>query len=115
MNKEQKKNQRKYFRQRRVRAKIFGTAKCPRLAVYKSLLNCYVQLIDDTAGKTLLALDDRKIKGNKTERAAKLGEQVGAEALKKKIEQVVFDRGGFKYHGRVKAVAESARAAGLKF
>lgn len=109
------KGQKRKLRKRRVRAKVFGTAKQPRMAVYKSLGNCYVQIIDDQAGKTLVASDDRKMKGNKTEKAEELGKQIAELAKKKSINTVVFDRGGFKYHGRIKAVAEGARSAGLKF
>jgi len=116
MNKKVKiKRQKRKLRQKRVRSKVFGTAKRPRFSVYKSLSNCYVQLIDDQAGKTLIALDDRKLKGNKTKRAQELGKNTAEAAKKNKIETVVFDRGGFKYHGRVKAVAQGARDAGLKF
>jgi len=107
--------QKRKLRHKRVRAKIFGTKKRPRLSVYRSLKNCFVQAIDDEAGKTLLALDDRKLKGNRTERAQELGKKFAEEAKKKDIAEVVFDRGGFKYHGRVKAIADGARAAGLKF
>ena len=103
------------LRRGRVRAVVFGTKKRPRMSVYKSLNNCYVQLIDDQAGNTLLAMDDRKIKGKKMERAKGLGKEIGEAAVKKGIKVVVFDRGGCKYHGRVKAIADEARSAGLKF
>lgn len=103
------------LRHNRVRAKIFGTEKRPRLNVYRSLKNCFIQIIDDEAGKTLIALDDRNIKGKKAERAAELGKKLAQEAKKNGITNVVFDRGGFKYHGRVKALADEARAGGLKF
>jgi len=109
------KRKKRQIRHGRVRAKVFGTKKRPRMSIYRSLNNCYVQLIDDDIGKTLIAFDDRKIKGNKTKRAEELGKKIAQLAKDKKITSVVFDRGGFKYQGRVKAVAESARAAGLKF
>ncbi len=109
------KRKKREIRHGRVRAKIFGTKDRPRMAVYRSLNSCYVQLINDETGKTLVAFDDRKIKGNKTKRAEELGKKIAQLAKEKKITSVVFDRGGFKYQGRVKAVAESAREAGLKF
>lgn len=109
------KDQKRQLRKRRVRAKVFGTAKRPRMSVYKSLNNCYIQLIDDGAKKTLLAMDDRQYKGAKAKRAEQLGDALAKAAIKAGIEVVVFDRGGFRYHGRIKALAEAARAAGLKF
>lgn len=102
-------------RHRRIRARIKGTAKCPRLAVFKSNQHIYAQLIDDDKGKTLISLNDTKLKGKKLERAQKIGEGIAAKAIEKKITRVVFDRSGYKYHGRIKAVAESARKKGLKF
>jgi len=109
------KQQKRELRHNRVRAKVFGTEKRPRMSIYRSLKNSYVQIIDDQTGKTLLALDDRKMKGDKIKRASELGKKIGELAKKKGIKEVVFDRGGFKFHGRVKAVAEGARATGLKF
>jgi len=109
-------NAKKVRRHRRVRAKIFGTATRPRLSVYRSLQHLYVQLIDDTKGATLLSVKDSEIKGvkNKTEQAAAVGRLLAEKALKQEISQAVFDRGVFKYHGRVRAVAKAAREAGLK-
>ena len=112
-------------RHRRVRKSIFGTTERPRLAVYRSLQHIYVQIIDDEAlpsGRTLVAAssvepglaDDLKGK-SKTEVAKVVGALIGERAKAAGIENVVFDRGGFPYHGRVKALAESAREAGLKF
>ena len=103
----------------RVRAKISGTAARPRLCVYRSLNNIYVQIIDDTCGKTLVAASSTekefgKNGGNK-EDAKKVGELAAKRALEKGIEEVVFDRGGYLYHGRIAALAEGAREAGLKF
>ena len=109
-------------RHERVRVKISGTAECPRLCVYRSLSNISAQIIDDVAGTTLVAAStlDKEIKaqaaygGNKD--AAKLvGEVLGKRAVEKGIETVCFDRGGYLYHGRVKELADGARAAGLKF
>ncbi|MGI5837237.1 MAG: 50S ribosomal protein L18 [Chloroflexota bacterium] len=108
-------------RHRRLRAKVQGTPERPRLAVFRSLNHIYAQVIDDTAGSTLVAASDidpgirSQIKGTKTDRAKAVGEAVAKRALERGIGQVVFDRGGFLYHGRVKALAEAARGAGLKF
>jgi large subunit ribosomal protein L18 len=106
----------------RLRKKLQGTSARPRLAVYRSLKHFHVQLIDDVEGKTLLGVStlDKEIKGKAKNMAsaagAKLvGQLVAKRALEKKIENVVFDRGGVIYHGVVKALAESAREAGLKF
>jgi len=117
MKKSQKiKNQARERRHQRVRVKVFGTAQYPRFSVYKSLAHIYAQLIDDQNGKTLISADDKEVKGgkNKTEKAFALGQLIGQKALDKKITQAVFDRGRFKYHGRIKAVADGARKAGLK-
>jgi large subunit ribosomal protein L18 len=107
---------------RRVRQKVRGTPERPRLCVFRSLSQVYAQVIDDTAGRTLagassLDKDTRKqIKGGGNLAAAKIvGKAVAERAREKGITQVVFDRGGYKYHGRVKALAEAAREAGLKF
>ena len=104
-------------RKRRIRAKIFGTSQKPRLAVFKSNNHIYCQLIDDENSKTLAAASDLEIKNkikNKMEVAAAVGEKIYQKAKVKKITQAAFDRAGFKYHGRVKALAEGARKAGLK-
>ena len=104
-------------RQLRTRAKIFGTAKIPRLNVSKSINHIYLQLIDDKQGKTLVSLHSKflKNKGTKSEIAKLAGKELAAKAKEKKISQCVFDRGASVYHGRVKAVAEGAREGGLKF
>lgn len=116
MKQDKVKNQVNLRRKKRVRAKISGTANRPRLSVFKSLKHIYAQLIDDEAGKTLVSVSDKEVKGGKTktEKAEALGKLIGEKALAKKISQAVFDKGAFKYHGRVKAVAEGARNAGLK-
>ena len=111
------KRQLKARRKNRVRAKIFGKSAKPRLSVFRSLTHIYVQLIDDTKGKTLASAKDEEIKnakGKKTDLAFKVGELIAAKALKLGIKEAVFDRSGNKYHGRVKAIAEGARKAGLK-
>ena len=104
-------------RQIRIRAKISGTASRPRLSIYRSNTNIYAQLIDDTNGVTLASASDLKIKkeGTKTEMSKKVGEAIAKAAAKISITEVVFDRGWFAYHGRVKALADSAREAGLQF
>ncbi|MFH0776578.1 MAG: 50S ribosomal protein L18 [Patescibacteria group bacterium] len=103
-------------RKRRIRAHIIGTPARPRLAVFKSISAIYAQVIDDTVGKTLAAASSLKIKkGTKAEKAAEVGKLVAEAAKAAKVEKVVFDRGGFLYSGRVKILAEAARAAGLKF
>jgi large subunit ribosomal protein L18 len=126
------KQQKRYRRHRRVKAKILGTARRPRLCAFRSARHIYVQLIDDEKGKTLLATSDLEIKKikntkkeknkknekvlvGKTAKAREVGKLIAKKALEKKIEKVVFDRGGYKYHGRVRAVAEGAREGGLKF
>lgn len=103
----------------RVRRKIRGTEQRPRLAVFKSLNHIYAQAIDDVNGVTLAAASSRdkelSDKGANVENAKKVGELVGKRLKKKGIEEVVFDRSGYIYHGRVKALAEAAREQGLKF
>ena len=116
------KNKERIVRHKRVRNKISGTKKCPRLNVYRSLNNIYVQLIDDERGVTLAScstLDKEvaeKIKGKtKSEQAYIVGQTIGERAKTAKIKEVVFDRGGYIYTGRVQKVADGARDAGLKF
>ena len=106
----------------RVRKNVRGTPDCPRLCVFRSLSHTYAQVIDDNLGQTLASAStlDGEIKGDsgnktKTERAAAVGNLVGKRAQGKGISQVVFDRGGYKYHGRVKALADGARESGLRF
>ncbi len=113
-NKKNKKEQRE-SRHKRVRAKIQGTAVRPRLSVFRSNVCLYLQLIDDLTGKTLAALSDKKVAGKtKTDRALAAGEQLAKMAAGLKITEVVFDRGGYRFHGRVKAVAEGIKKGGLK-
>lgn len=111
-----KKLVKRVLRHKRVRAKVSGTASMPRLSVFKSNSHIYAQIIDDQAKKTLCAVSDKTMKsGKKADKAKEVGKEIAKLALAKKVEKVVFDRGGFKYHGRVKAVAEGAREGGLKF
>lgn len=111
------KRQKRHVRSRRY---IKGTAETPRLNVYRSLSNIYAQIIDDEAGKTLVAAStvEKSLKenyGGNIEAAKAVGKAIAEKALAKGIENVVFDRGGYLYHGRVQALAEAAREAGLKF
>ena len=112
-------NEKRLHRHKRVRAKIFGTPARPRFCVYRSNDNIYVQIIDDTVGNTLVAASSTEkefgTEGGNIESAKKVGELAAKRALEKNITEVVFDRGGNLYHGRVKALAEAAREAGLKF
>lgn len=104
-------------RHKRVRSRIFGTAEVPRLSVYRSNTGIFIQLIDDIAGHTLVSVSNKELssRGTKTEQSFELGKLIAQKAKKAKIDKVVFDKGGFKYHGRVKAVAEGAREEGLQF
>ncbi len=105
------------IRHHRVRAKIAGSAVRPRFNVFRSLSHIYVQIIDDAEGKTLAAASSKEVKakGKKTDIAAEVGKKAAEKALALGIKEVVFDRGGYKYHGRVKSIADAARTAGLKF
>jgi large subunit ribosomal protein L18 len=140
------KQEKRYRRHRKIRAKISGTVKIPRLCVFRSAKHIYGQLIDDEMGKTILNVNDLNIKKssastkisnkamtdkpegkekskdekaiemtNKVALAFKVGKLIAEKAVENKIVKVVFDRGGYKYHGRVKALAEGAREGGLKF
>ncbi len=110
-------NSRRLHRARRIRAKISGTASVPRLRVFRSLQSMSVQLIDDENQTTLASAKLSDVKGakNNVEGAKKIGEMIAKKASDKKVTEIVFDRAGYKYHGKVKAIAEGARAAGLKF
>ena len=103
-------------RHARIRAKIFGTSEMPRLSVFKSNKHSSAQLIDDSKAVTIASAHSRDTKGrNMAEKSALVGKSIAEKAVAKKIKAVVFDRGGFIYTGNVKALAESARAGGLKF
>ena len=122
MLKKADKNARRLQRHKRVRRKVFGTPQRPRLCVFRSSNNIYAQIIDDTNRVTLVAASslDEAVKGavNHTgnkEAAKMVGEMVAKKAVEKGITEVVFDRGGYIYHGRIKELAEGAREAGLKF
>jgi len=111
-----KKQQRK-LRHNRVRSRVIGSADRPRLNVFRSLTHIYAQVIDDNAGKTLAAASSSEVKtkGKKSELATAVGKLVAEKAQKAGIKQVVFDRGGYQYQGRIKQLADAARAAGLEF
>jgi len=107
-------------RKKRVRSKVFGTIERPRLSVYRSNKFIYAQLVDDGKKKTLLSASDLELKskkeaGTKTQKAYLVGEMISKKAKLKKITKIVFDRGGYRYHGRVKALADGARKGGLDF
>lgn len=105
-------------RHARVRAKIEGSKERPRLSVFRSSKHVFLQIIDDEAGKTLASFNDKSVgkkKLTKTERAYEAGKELAGVALKAGVRKVIFDKGGYKYHGRVRAVADGARAGGLVF
>jgi large subunit ribosomal protein L18 len=106
-------------RHRRVRGKVAGSAERPRLMVFRSNRGIFAQLVDDSSGKTLAGASwvtlPKSFKGDKTEQAKEVGKAIADAAKKACVESVVFDRGGYLYHGRVKALAEGAREGGLKF
>lgn len=103
-------------RKLRVRSKVFGTANRPRLSVFKSGMHIYAQLIDDKAEKTIVSASDLKMKkGTKSVVAELVGQELAKKAIAKKVKEVTFDRNGFAYHGRIKALAEGARKGGLVF
>lgn len=100
---------------RRVRSVISGTSDVPRLAVFRSNKEIYAQLINDIDGKTIAAASSQDIKGTKIEQATAVGKAIAQKSISTGVSKVVFDRGGYLYHGRVKALAEGARESGLKF
>ncbi len=109
-------NKLRLHRKRRIRAKVFGIGERPRMCVFKSLKKITVQIIDDTVGKTLFYADNDMAKGkNNLDGAKKTGKIIAEKCLEKKITEVVFDRGGYKYHGKIKALADGAREGGLVF
>lgn len=112
-----KKNTSRQRRHDRIRGKISGTAERPRLVVSRSIRAHYAQLVDDTSGRVLLATNDMSFQkeGKPSERAKRVGMDLAKKALEQKISTCVFDRNGYKYHGRVKALAEGAREGGLQF
>ena len=117
MIKKESKNVSRIKRHARIRKNLSGTSETPRLNVFRSNTNIYAQIIDDVKGVTLVSASslDMKLDKNDIEVATKVGAEVAARAIKAGIKEVVFDRGGYAYHGRVKALADGAREAGLKF
>lgn len=120
MNKEKTKRIKQAVRKRRIRAKISGTNECPRLNVFKSNTGLFLQLIDDAKGVTLASVSSKEVKEKakgmkKTELSMLLGKEFAEKIKALKIESIVFDRGGNRYHGRVKAVADGLREGGLSF
>lgn len=106
------------LRKKRIRSKVSGTPAVPRLSVFRSNLHVYGSVVDDISGKTLVSVNDKELKKSdkktKTEKAYEVGVLISEKAKKKRIQKVVFDRAGYKYHGRVKALAEGARSGGMK-
>lgn len=117
MIKKKSSNAARLKRHQRIRNKISGTAQMPRLNVFRSLNNIYAQIIDDVAGTTLVSASSLELEGNggNKEAAKAVGALIAKKALEKDITKVVFDRGGYLYHGRVKELAEGAREGGLQF
>jgi len=105
----------RYRRHLRIRKRLSGTATRPRLVIFRSLKHIYAQLVDDVARKTLLTVGDGELTGKKSEKAAVVGKQLAEAAKNAGISSVVFDRAGYRYHGRVKALADGAREGGLEF
>ena len=123
-----KKQQKRYQRHKRIRKELSGTAEKPRLCVFRTPKHIYAQLIDDKKNHTIFSASDLEIKKTtkdktsgkeklnaKISKAKEVGRQIAKKAIEKKISKVVFDRGGYKYHGRIKSLAEGAREQGLKF
>ena len=115
MVKKENRNEMRKVRHERIRKNIFGTSNVPRLNVYRSNKNIFASLIDDENGVTLASASSLDMKGNNTEVASAVGAAIAKKAKDLKIVKVVFDRGGYLYHGRVKALADAARENGLEF
>ena len=117
MNKQKHKNLKREIRHKRVRSRVSGEGDRPRLAVFKANRHIYVQVIDDTVGKTLVAASSMEVKtkAKKSDMAKEVGKMIASKAMAKNIKAVKFDRGGFAYHGRIKSLAEGAREGGLEF
>ena len=109
------KSERRFRRHLRVRQRVAGTPERPRLVVYRSLKHIMAQLVDDGAQRTLLTVSDGGIEGPKTKRATEVGKLLAARAKEAGVSKVIFDRAGYRYHGRVKALADGAREGGLEF
>jgi large subunit ribosomal protein L18 len=105
----------RYRRHNRVRKRVIGTTERPRLVVFRSLKHIYAQLVDDSTNRTLAAVSDHKLEGKKSAKSAEVGKLIAQKAKDAGFSRVVFDRAGYRYHGRVKAVADGAREGGLEF
>ncbi len=105
----------RYRRHNRVRQRVVGTTERPRLVVFRSLKHIYAQLVDDTTNRTLAAVSDHKLEGKKSTKSTEVGKLIAQKAKDAGFSRVVFDRAGYRYHGRVKAVADGAREGGLEF
>ena len=108
-------SEKRFRRHLRVRKKVTGTTERPRLVIFRSLKHIYAQLVDDVSSRTILTVSDAKLEGKKTEKSVEVGKLVASRAKDAGITRVVFDRAGYQYHGRVKAVADGAREGGLEF
>lgn len=105
-------NKKRLHRKKRIRSKISGTEKCPRFSVFRSLKRIYVQIIDDEKGKTILAISSKEAT---IDGAKKIGKIISEKCIKANIKKIVFDRSGYKYHGKIKALADEVRKSGIKF
>ena len=116
-NSEKTKRKNRAKRHNKIRSKVFGTGDAPRLNVFRSNKCLFIQLINDETNTTIVSINDKEIKSGKTkiDKAKEAGKLIAKKAKEKKIDKVVFDRGGYKYHGRVQAMADGAREEGLKF
>jgi large subunit ribosomal protein L18 len=115
MKKPQTREEYRRRRHFRVRKKVSGTADRPRLVIFRSLKHIYAQLVDDNTQKTILTVTDNGLAGKKVEKSFEVGKKIAAQAKEAGLTTIVFDRGGYLYHGRVKAVADGAREGGLEF
>jgi large subunit ribosomal protein L18 len=108
-------SEKRFRRHLRVRKSVQGTTERPRLVVFRSLKHIYAQIVDDQSARTLMTVSSEKLEGRKTEKSTEVGKLIASRAKEAGITQVVFDRAGYQYHGRVKAVADGAREGGLEF
>jgi large subunit ribosomal protein L18 len=108
-------SEKRFRRHLRVRKSVQGTTERPRLVVFRSLKHIYAQIVDDQSARTLMTVSSEKLEGKKTEKSTEVGKLIASRAKEAGITQVVFDRAGYQYHGRVKAVADGAREGGLEF
>jgi large subunit ribosomal protein L18 len=107
--------EKRFRRHLRVRKKVTGTAERPRLVIFRSIKHIYAQLVDDVTQRTLMTVTDQALEGKKADKSVEVGKQIAVKAKEAGITKVVFDRAGYRYHGRVKALADGAREGGLEF